>query len=145
VEAIYSEHLPSKSYPFAYLSLEMPQRFVDVNVHPTKESVEFLNERAIIERIGQELKEKLNLTHKSKTHGVVLDVTKTVQPMQLEEPKKAAKPKVGPARSNVSLNSVQNLRTQIEEKCSAELQVKNSLNFILILNFNFESGEKYKA
>jgi DNA mismatch repair ATPase MutL len=124
VEMIYSEHLPSKSHPFVYLSLEMPQRFVDVNVHPTKESVEFLNERAIIERIGQELKDKLDATHKSKSHGVVMEITKTVQPLQLEEPKKVLKPNSGPKRSSVSLDSVIALRKKIDENNSPELQVK---------------------
>jgi DNA mismatch repair ATPase MutL len=101
----------------------MPQRFVDVNVHPTKESVEFLNERAIIERIGQELKDKLDATHKSKSHGVSMEITKTVQPLQLEEPKKVLKPNAGPKRSNVSLDSVKALRTKLDENNSPELQV----------------------
>lgn len=123
VETIYTEHLPSKSHPFVYLSLEMPQRFVDVNVHPTKESVEFLNERAIIERIGQELKDKLDATHKSKSHGVSMEITKTVQPLQLEEPKKVLKPNAGPKRSNISLDSVKALRTKLDENNNPELQV----------------------
>jgi DNA mismatch repair ATPase MutL len=123
VEFFYSNYLPPKFYPFVYLSLEMPQRYVDVNVHPTKETVEFLNERAIVERICQELKEKIDATLKCKT-GVVFEVAKTIQPLQVEEPQKATKPKSGPSRSNVSLSSVQDLRTQIDAALSVELQVK---------------------
>ncbi|CAB3364186.1 Hypothetical predicted protein [Cloeon dipterum] len=125
VELVYSEHLPAKSYPFVYLSVEMPQRFVDVNVHPTKESVEFFNERAIIERIGLELKEKLSANHKSKSHGVAVESSKSVQPMVIEQkPNKAANPKTttGPKRSSVSLDSVKELRKEIDEQLDQNVQ-----------------------
>ncbi|XP_059470036.1 DNA mismatch repair protein Mlh1 [Neocloeon triangulifer] len=125
VELVYMEHLPSKSYPFVYLSLEMPQRFVDVNVHPTKESVEFLNERAIIERVGQELKEKLNANHKSKSQGVLVEPSKPVQALVIDQEqakKPTSKNSSGPKRSSCDLDSIKELRKEIDELCSPDLQ-----------------------
>ncbi|KAL4073647.1 histidine kinase-like ATPase [Scleroderma yunnanense] len=52
IESVYSGILPKGAFPFIYLSIEIDPRSVDVNVHPTKREVLFLNEEAIIERIS---------------------------------------------------------------------------------------------
>ncbi|OCH93343.1 DNA binding protein [Obba rivulosa] len=52
LEAVYTGILPKGALPFIYLSLQIDPRSVDVNVHPTKREVHFLNEEAIIERIS---------------------------------------------------------------------------------------------
>ncbi|KAJ2776401.1 DNA mismatch repair protein [Coemansia javaensis] len=51
VEALYASILPKASRPFVYLDLRIRPERVDVNVHPTKREVRFLNEDAIIGRI----------------------------------------------------------------------------------------------
>ena len=48
-DAIYSALLPKADKPFLLMSLELPPEDVDVNVHPTKKEVTFLNQEAVIE------------------------------------------------------------------------------------------------
>ncbi|CAG8846056.1 10965_t:CDS:2, partial [Racocetra persica] len=48
IESVYTTYLPKNTHPFVYLSLEINPENVDVNVHPTKREVRFLNEEEII-------------------------------------------------------------------------------------------------
>ncbi|KAI0360593.1 DNA mismatch repair protein MutL [Trametes cingulata] len=59
LEAVYNGVLAKGVSPFIYLSLQIDPRSVDVNVHPTKKEVHFLNEDAIIERIADTVQEAL--------------------------------------------------------------------------------------
>ncbi|EJD05496.1 DNA mismatch repair protein MutL [Fomitiporia mediterranea MF3/22] len=59
VEGVYSTILPKGTSPFVYLSLEIDPRAVDVNVHPTKREVHFLDEEAIITRVSDEIQQAL--------------------------------------------------------------------------------------
>ncbi|KAJ3202405.1 DNA mismatch repair protein [Entophlyctis luteolus] len=51
IESLYSSYLPKNAHPFCYMSLKMKPQNVDVNVHPTKKEVIFLNEEKVIESI----------------------------------------------------------------------------------------------
>ncbi|OSD08103.1 DNA mismatch repair protein MutL [Trametes coccinea BRFM310] len=59
LEAVYNGVLAKGASPFIYLSLQIDPRSVDVNVHPTKKEVHFLNEDVIIERIADAIHEAL--------------------------------------------------------------------------------------
>ncbi|ESK91760.1 dna mismatch repair protein [Moniliophthora roreri MCA 2997] len=59
LEAVYNGILPKGAFPFLYLSLNIDPRAVDVNVHPTKKEVHFLNEDHITEQICDNIQEKL--------------------------------------------------------------------------------------
>lgn len=59
LENVYTGILPKGASPFIYLSLQIDPRAVDVNVHPTKREVHFLDEDVIIERIADALQQKL--------------------------------------------------------------------------------------
>ncbi|KAG8762754.1 DNA mismatch repair protein [Ceratobasidium sp. 423] len=59
IEAVYSTIMPKGAHPFVYLSLEIDPKHVDVNVHPTKREVHFMNEDVIVETISDAIQGKL--------------------------------------------------------------------------------------
>lgn len=67
IEQTYSTFLPKGGHPFTYLSLEIDPHRVDVNVHPTKREVNFLNEDEIIEKICTDIRLKLATVDTSRT------------------------------------------------------------------------------
>ncbi|KAI9498783.1 DNA mismatch repair protein mlh1 [Zychaea mexicana] len=67
IENVYNSLLPKGSYPFVYLSLDINPRNVDVNVHPTKREVHFLNEDRIVDTITSTLQEQLEGANFSRT------------------------------------------------------------------------------
>ncbi|XPS76799.1 DNA mismatch repair protein Mlh1 [Ascochyta lentis] len=67
VEQTYATFLPKGGHPFVYLSLEIEPQRVDVNVHPTKREVHFLNEDEIIAMICDEIRESLSKVDTSRS------------------------------------------------------------------------------
>ncbi|KAI9705397.1 MAG: DNA mismatch repair protein [Candelina mexicana] len=59
VEHAYASFLPKGGHPFVYFSLELDPVRVDVNVHPTKREVNFLNEEEIVASICEEIAVRL--------------------------------------------------------------------------------------
>ncbi|GJJ72316.1 DNA mismatch repair protein MLH1 [Entomortierella parvispora] len=59
IEAVYAAYLPKNSHPWVYLALEMDPKNVDVNVHPTKREVHFMNEEEIITTICDAIQDRL--------------------------------------------------------------------------------------
>lgn len=67
IEQTYMAFLPKGGKPFVYLSLEIDPARVDVNVHPTKREVNFLNEEEIVELVCDEIRTKLGQVDTSRT------------------------------------------------------------------------------
>lgn len=67
VEQTYATFLPKGGHPFVYINLEIDPQRVDVNVHPTKREVNFLNEDEIIEEICSSIRVKLSEVDTSRT------------------------------------------------------------------------------
>ncbi|KIN00310.1 hypothetical protein OIDMADRAFT_180563 [Oidiodendron maius Zn] len=67
IESTYSTFLPKGGHPFTYLTLEIDPQRVDVNVHPTKREVNFLNEDEIIDAICNTIRIKLANVDTSRT------------------------------------------------------------------------------
>lgn len=67
IEQTYAAFLPKNGHPFVYLSLEIDPQRVDVNVHPTKREVNFLNEDEIIQAICEHIRSKLAAVDTSRT------------------------------------------------------------------------------
>ncbi|KAL4750306.1 hypothetical protein BDW72DRAFT_213532 [Aspergillus terricola var. indicus] len=67
VEQTYTSFLPKGGHPFVYIDLEIEPHRLDVNVHPTKREVNFLNEDEIIDIICAEIRSKLAQVDSSRT------------------------------------------------------------------------------
>lgn len=67
VDAVYMPVLPRHQHPWVYLSLDLDPATVDVNVHPTKQEVQFLHEEAIAARIQEVLHAQLREKAGSRT------------------------------------------------------------------------------
>lgn len=67
IEQTYAAFLPKSGHPFVYLSLEIDPGRVDVNVHPTKREVNFLNEDEIIHAVCEHIRSKLAAVDQSRT------------------------------------------------------------------------------
>ena len=78
IAQLYSPFLPKGGHPFVYLSLDIDPLRVDVNVHPTKREVNFLNEDEIIEKICDEVRIKLTNVDTSRTF-----MTQTLLPVAI--------------------------------------------------------------
>ncbi|KAI9825337.1 MAG: DNA mismatch repair protein [Phylliscum demangeonii] len=90
IEQLYSPFLPKGGHPFTYLSLEIDPVRVDVNVHPTKREVRFLNEDEIVEHLCDELRDKLAQVDTSRTF-----LTQTLLPGALGSHSSMASSEVG--------------------------------------------------
>ncbi|KAH8918926.1 MutL 1 [Atractiella rhizophila] len=64
--AFYSSILPKGSHPFVYLSLQIDPEKVDVNVHPTKKEVRFLDEEEIVEVVLKAVEEAFEKSKSSR-------------------------------------------------------------------------------
>jgi DNA mismatch repair protein MLH1 len=88
VEQTYSSFLPKGGHPFVYIDLEIEPQRVDVNVHPTKREVNFLNEDEIIESICDEIRSKLAQVDSSRTFltQTLLPGVTTIEPLNRNNP-----------------------------------------------------------
>ncbi|KAG2185059.1 hypothetical protein INT43_000972 [Umbelopsis isabellina] len=115
IENVYITLLPKGSHPFIYLSLEINPQNVDVNVHPTKREVHFLNEDTLVEAIADAMQERLAGANDSRTfYTQILNVAQTLLPgapsAESNESSQAPKPS-GKINENKFVRTDSKLRT----------------------------------
>lgn len=86
IEQTYSTFLPKGGRPFVYLRLDIDPQRVDVNVHPTKREVNFLNEDEIIEIICSTIRIQLSQVDTSRTF-----LTQSLLPSSVRPPLSTSK------------------------------------------------------
>ncbi|KAI1103110.1 DNA mismatch repair protein MutL [Jackrogersella minutella] len=118
IEQTYSAFLPKNGHPFVYLSLEIDPQRVDVNVHPTKREVNFLNEDEIIQSICENIRDKLAAVDTSRTFmtqtllpGTVLSDSSTQQDGESSSAKTPARAPAGPRKGYVRPDESKLVRT----------------------------------
>ena len=77
IDQTYQLFLPKGGHPFVYLNLEIEPNRVDVNVHPTKREVHFLNEDETIELVCANIREclaQVDTSRSFKTQTLLLGV-----------------------------------------------------------------------
>ncbi|KAL7963237.1 DNA mismatch repair protein MutL [Trichoderma compactum] len=114
LEQIYTGFLPKGGRPFIYLSLEIDPARVDVNVHPTKREVYFLNEEQVIQAICKGVESELSAVDASRKFStkVLVPEAKPVEVESVDEDDGDAAPKfTTPALRKVRRNSNDLVRT----------------------------------
>ncbi|GBO11265.1 DNA mismatch repair protein MLH1, partial [Araneus ventricosus] len=113
IESVYAAYLPKNMHPFLYLSLDILPQNVDVNVHPTKHEVRFLNEAEIFEKLQQAIDAKLLGANTSRSF-----LTQTLlpsAPVAVEENSKSASA-TGDATKEKKIYDHQLVRTDCKEQ-----------------------------
>jgi DNA mismatch repair protein MLH1 len=109
LEQTYSTFLPKGGHPFIYLSLEIDPARVDVNVHPTKREVHFLNEDEVIELVCNDIREKLAKVDTSRTF-LAQTILPGISPMT------SAQPGTGEASESTPSGARAGLKTPVAKK-----------------------------
>ncbi|EGW30722.1 uncharacterized protein SPAPADRAFT_56707 [Spathaspora passalidarum NRRL Y-27907] len=76
INSVFQFFLPKDSHPFFYISLEITPENLDVNIHPTKREVRFLNEDEIIEIIVNNIHSVLSSVDSSRKFKSQTIITK---------------------------------------------------------------------
>ncbi|KAK9474165.1 histidine kinase-like ATPase [Dipodascopsis tothii] len=67
---IYQAFLPKGGHAFMYVALQIAPDRLDVNVHPTKREVRFMNEDEIVQRVCDALQQALGAVDESRSYKV---------------------------------------------------------------------------
>ncbi|KAF9457554.1 DNA mismatch repair protein MutL [Collybia nuda] len=128
-EAVYNGILPKSSFPFIYLSLEIDPRSVDVNVHPTKREVHFLNEDTIVEKISDAIQQALAVQNHSRAFAYQTLLTGGVEyDAQASKKRKGKEREVNVTEeARPSSNSSNMLNTDALKKTYSQHKVRTSL------------------
>jgi len=73
--SVFEPYLPKGGFPFVFLSLSINPNRIDVNLHPTKKEVAFLETDATIEVVKEEIRKRLLGSNASRVMELTQKVT----------------------------------------------------------------------
>ena len=117
VENAYKNNIMVGKFPFYVMNIEIPFEMVDINVHPTKQEVKFVNERQVCDEVywavkNALLKENDEIREKIKSRYVTFD-----------RPVSDQKPKVEQTEIKIQTNPVNIERPQFTPVKKIEVSV----------------------
>ncbi len=126
IESFYTEHFQSKNYPVFAINLKLNPQNVDVNVHPTKLEVRFVDESGIYDAINKAMKQTFEEMGKDLINAKIPSVDFKLDKnndIRLKEQKQSIveKPKV------IELEQI-NLKDYNLEKILNEIEFETDLN-----------------
>ncbi|GAB1597995.1 DNA mismatch repair protein Mlh1-like [Argonauta hians] len=134
LEVVYEAYLPKNSHPFLYISLEIAPQNVDVNVHPTKHEVHFLNEDSIIESVQKAVESKLLECNSSRTYFTQALLPGATATLDTDHKKTAEGSSQGDSNNAVKVYAHQMVRTDSkEQKLDAFLNKPSSSSFTSVV------------
>ena len=138
VENAYKNNIMVGKFPFYVMNIEIPYEMVDINVHPTKQEVKFVNERQVCDEVywtvkNALLKENDEIREKIKSRYVTFD-----RPIAAEKPKveqteikigtkpiSAQRPQFVPVKK-IEVSVPKEFKTEVESRIVEQLPPKNS-------------------
>ncbi|PJF18989.1 mlh1/mutl/pms2 mismatch repair during mitosis and meiosis [Paramicrosporidium saccamoebae] len=108
ISNLYSEVLLKQTNPLVYLHLKLAPEILDVNVHPTKKEVIFLNEDQVIDTVVAVIRSRISDAGIVGMHVPTLKIPETVPQVVLETVRDVA-----PTRSVLPIRSVAPSRSVI--------------------------------
>lgn len=128
VEEAYKPYTMTHRYPFTALHLQIPQEFIDVNVHPTKMEIRFKNSEEVYALVYHTLKE--GLAGKEFIPDVTLVEEKAVRQEKIQMPEPFEKNRLKEfQKAEEHLNKVKTINsTEVEHnKPSAVIQSNHAI------------------
>jgi len=160
VENAYKNNIMVGKFPFYVMNIKIPFEMVDINVHPTKQEVKFVNERQVCDEVywavknallkeNDEIREKIKSRYVTFDSPVATEKPKVVQteikietkPVNIERPQFSDGPKFTPVKKvevSVPKEFVPKQQPKPEPKVTVQQPPKNTDTIGIIEKFRFE-------